>query len=208
MSHIKAIETKYAGCHFRSRLEARWAVFFDALGLRWQYEPEGYECEWRLQLSDETFPYLPDFYLPTMNTFVEVKGQMDDNELDRFCNAVASLTESNSSKTGVANGFWFCGPFDKPDKIRIAQESHIWTPTVLKFYKGHIHAGPLFDDFHYRVIAGDYGSGCYEPHGGIDHARQHLFESYAHIDSVPGKYFDARIKAMSARFEHGQSGAR
>lgn len=28
---IRAIETRYAGCRFRSRLEARWAVFFDHL---------------------------------------------------------------------------------------------------------------------------------------------------------------------------------
>jgi len=32
--------TKYAGITFRSRLEARWAVFFDALGISWEYEPE------------------------------------------------------------------------------------------------------------------------------------------------------------------------
>lgn len=30
---MKAIETRYKGYRFRSRLEARWAVFFDALGL-------------------------------------------------------------------------------------------------------------------------------------------------------------------------------
>ncbi len=30
MQSIKAIQTKYRGYHFRSRLEARWAVFFDA----------------------------------------------------------------------------------------------------------------------------------------------------------------------------------
>ena len=42
---IKAIETRYAGYRFRSRLEARWAVFFDTLGLKWQYEPEGYELD-------------------------------------------------------------------------------------------------------------------------------------------------------------------
>jgi len=40
---MKAIPTRYAGCHFRSRLEARWAVFFDRLGVAWQYEPEGYD---------------------------------------------------------------------------------------------------------------------------------------------------------------------
>lgn len=30
---IKAIETEYDGHRFRSRLEARWAVFFNAVGL-------------------------------------------------------------------------------------------------------------------------------------------------------------------------------
>ena len=33
MSEIKAIETYYKGYRFRSRLEARWAVFFDAAGI-------------------------------------------------------------------------------------------------------------------------------------------------------------------------------
>lgn len=51
--HIKAIETNYAGCRFRSRLEARWAVFFDTLGIRWEYEPEGFETS--------AGRYLPDF---------------------------------------------------------------------------------------------------------------------------------------------------
>jgi hypothetical protein len=52
---IKPIETRYAGCRFRSRLEARWAVFFDHLGVRWEYEPEGYRLN--------SGPYLPDFLL-------------------------------------------------------------------------------------------------------------------------------------------------
>jgi hypothetical protein len=40
---IKAIETRYKGYRFRSRLEARWAVFFDALGVEWEYEKEGFD---------------------------------------------------------------------------------------------------------------------------------------------------------------------
>lgn len=34
-----AHETKYAGCLFRSRLEATWAAFFDLCGMTWVYEP-------------------------------------------------------------------------------------------------------------------------------------------------------------------------
>lgn len=63
---IKAIETFYAGCRFRSRLEARWAVFFDRLGLPWQYEPQGWVIDGA--------PYLPDFLLPSLNAWLEVKG--------------------------------------------------------------------------------------------------------------------------------------
>ena len=63
---INSIETKYKGYRFRSRLEARWAVFFDVLGIEWEYEAEGY------QLGDGK-KYLPDFYLDRLDCFVEVK---------------------------------------------------------------------------------------------------------------------------------------
>ena len=60
------IPTQFHGCLFRSRLEARWAVAFDAIGLRWEYEPQGYtlpngEC------------YLPDFWFPQIAMWGEVK---------------------------------------------------------------------------------------------------------------------------------------
>jgi hypothetical protein len=58
---MKPIQTRYAGCLFRSRLEARWAVLFNAANIPWRYEPEGYE------LDDDTF-YLPDFFLPFHDT--------------------------------------------------------------------------------------------------------------------------------------------
>lgn len=66
MEEIKAIETYYNGYKFRSRLEARWAVFFDAACISYWYEPEGFT------LPDGTC-YLPDFYLPDENMYVEVK---------------------------------------------------------------------------------------------------------------------------------------
>lgn len=72
---LKAIETQYKGYRFRSRLEARWAVFFDALGIEWEYEKEGFD------LGDAGW-YLPDFWLPDAQTWVEVKGiEPTDDEL-------------------------------------------------------------------------------------------------------------------------------
>jgi len=66
MADIKPIETVYNGYKFRSRLEARWAVFFDIVGIKYEYEPEG------LKLSDGSY-YLPDFYLPQFHSYFEVK---------------------------------------------------------------------------------------------------------------------------------------
>lgn len=67
---IKAIETYYNGYRFRSRLEARWAVFFDALGITYQYEPEGFVIDGKT--------YLPDFYLPKFDIYAEVKPNTDE----------------------------------------------------------------------------------------------------------------------------------
>lgn len=52
---IAARPTFYAGCQFRSALEARWAVFFQAQGLTWNYEPETFRLE--------SGTYIPDFLL-------------------------------------------------------------------------------------------------------------------------------------------------
>lgn len=73
--NVRSIDTLYRGCYFRSRLEARWAVFFDALGIDWEYEPEGFV------LSDGT-SYLPDFRLPTFSggMWCEVKPKGGDFE--------------------------------------------------------------------------------------------------------------------------------
>lgn len=67
---IKPIETRYKGYRFRSRLEARWAVFFDALRLEWEYEPQGFELP-------SGAKYLPDFLIRDRwlagRIFVEIK---------------------------------------------------------------------------------------------------------------------------------------
>ena len=68
---IQAIETIYDGYRFRSRLEARWAVFFNAAGIPYVYEPEGYK------LPDGTF-YLPDFYLPWFKMYIDIKPLYED----------------------------------------------------------------------------------------------------------------------------------
>ena len=75
---IKPIETRYKGYRFRSRTEARWAVFFDVLGVKWEYEPEGYHL-------GKAGEYLPDFWLPQIGCYWEIKPEIgytnnDDQE--------------------------------------------------------------------------------------------------------------------------------
>ena len=76
---IEVKETLYNGYRFRSRLEARWAVFFDALGIRYEYEPEGYDLP-------NGISYLPDFYLPDLKIWIEVKGINNRIDSDKVYN--------------------------------------------------------------------------------------------------------------------------
>lgn len=77
---IKAIETIYKGYRFRSRQEARVAVYLDALEVPWQYELEGFEYEVYEgdTNSKGSMFYLPDFYLPSFDCYIEVKGTKPD----------------------------------------------------------------------------------------------------------------------------------
>ncbi len=102
----KAIETYYNGYRFRSRLEARWAVFFDALGIKYEYEPEGY-----IGLND--IYYLPDFYLPEENVYVEVKGSDDalHQDQEKICAAI------DFSATPCSEGLIILGNIPDPSQI-------------------------------------------------------------------------------------------
>jgi len=82
---MKAIDTFYQGHLFRSRLEARWAVFFDALEIKWEYEADGYDLGGGIW-------YLPDFWLPEYKCFAEVKPQQfSEDELSK-CQKLAELS--------------------------------------------------------------------------------------------------------------------
>jgi hypothetical protein len=84
MPDITAIETQYNGYRFRSRTEARWAVFFDALGMPYEYEREGFVLDGR--------PYLPDFWLPELGCWVEIKGQRPTDQEEALAHALAQAT--------------------------------------------------------------------------------------------------------------------
>lgn len=91
---LKAIETRYRGYRFRSRLEARWAVFFDALGVPWEYEKEGFDL-------GAAGRYLPDFWLPDHDLWIEIKGaECSDNDRAK----VVALRAQSGKPVCIAQG--------------------------------------------------------------------------------------------------------
>ena len=101
--------TEYAGVLFRSRLEARWAVFFDTLGIRWEYEYERFSTIF----EEEELSYLPDFYLKDYDTWVEVKHEYSEEEHELIRKIFASnLLPIKTQSPGVepnSSGLLFLG---------------------------------------------------------------------------------------------------
>jgi hypothetical protein len=210
---IAPIETRYADCRFRSRLEARWAVFFDHLGIAWQYEPEGY-----LVGAPEPTPYLPDFWLPNPGVWVEVKGA--EEQLDVGLIVEAALPHYGLPGTPVEIGghqirMLILGPHAEVSCGRLGGLD-VWTQpahTVLSFRKGDLFQGSgwftdggidfnpdgglVANDGGYIAWAGrgtswgNWVGGGAALHGGDQTALR-----------VEAAYRAAR----SARFEHGEQG--
>ena len=181
---IKPIETVYNGYRFRSRLEARWAVFFDVLGIEYEYESEGYdlgECGW----------YLPDFYLPELSCFIEVKGKAPGLESiqNKKCRALAVGT--GKPVYMVFN----CRPFETVfDGVGMG--------TVSKFYGSYNYFLPDGDwdgcwNIGYCQQCKNYSFGLFGEWCGICGSR---------MDPLGGRLMKAYIKARQARFEFGECG--
>ena len=107
---VPAIQTRYQGYRFRSRLEARWAVFFDHIGLWWEYEPEGFDV-------DGTY-YLPDFYIRSLGVYAEVKPKQFTEKEYALIAAVGGLVLDGlpDHKFYIASGTvcYACQP-EEPD---------------------------------------------------------------------------------------------
>ena len=84
----KAIPTVYAGHQFRSRLEARWAAFFDVVEWDWEYEP--------IDLSG----WIPDFRLtsraPECSRYHRTSVLVEVKPITEFCQETADKIERAS----------------------------------------------------------------------------------------------------------------
>ena len=218
MTELKPIETRYKGYRFRSRLEARWGVFFDALGVQWEYEPEGYD------LGDAGW-YLPDFLVNAgtgEDAFVEIKPYghpVNENEY----NKASSISCSKDCAVVCGDPYKFDSiVFGRIKRIQGTQNSMVVCPRCNSF---HIHES-MFSYGAYLNNEYVY-MGCqkcdFETPSGGDNLldEQDRFTSYkgkilAHKGSLRARRIDyvywlnrilddAARRARSARFEHGEN---
>ena len=140
---IKSIETYYKGYLCRSRTEARWMVAFDRAGIKYEYEPEGFDL-------GKAGKYLPDFYLPEFNSYAEVKGRtftLEENE-----KAIQLSIQSNKSVLFLAGqpsrrGYWCIHPFVKTisDYVNNSELPHSLRSYFMNLKKGRTRIEWLFD---------------------------------------------------------------
>lgn len=200
-TEIKPIETEYNGYRFRSRLEARWAVFFDTCGIPYEYEPEGFV------LTDGTY-YLPDFYLPWYRCYVEIKPNVE-TEIKKGMDMISNLAYEKEKCIGM-----LCTGLPNNNKFS----------SMLAFYYLRNAYGELVKSSDFVC----FREGCWwTDDDGLEHGTtKHYISLIAagdynfndkNGDSVPifpgrtltsYRYdFEGAVEAAKkARFEHGESG--
>ena len=245
---IHAIETRYAGCRFRSRLESRWAVFFDTLGIKWEYEPQGFEnrmfCTCRLngnefeswggvdQCDGARCRYLPDFYLPELQAWVEVKGS--ESECRAHMQLYAEMIDWGgqlphvADSDGTTRGLLILGPIPDVDRYDVTplhtilqHHKNVWRNFARFVGRGErfVHFGVndlvLSSSSLEVVYTGREGycdatwgdaltDGYFDPCG-ISFTEPIWLEDTPRIN---GELRAAYTAARAARFEFGESGAR
>lgn len=174
---ITPIETIYKGYRFRSRLEARWAVFMDACGADWEYEPEGISAvsyaEPGLDLDEDgnvireypaqTFStyYLPDFVVHNVKHVHLGRGESEpcyeSDYGDVYIEVKGKPVREDISKIGnIVFGSFDFEPFDWDALLDCSyfyrRESDDWTWRQ-KYEEERVKmlmVGPL--DFNHRCI--------------------------------------------------------
>lgn len=196
MNKPTAIQTEYKGYRFRSRLEARWAVFFDACHVRWEYEPEGFA------LGNGMY-YLPDFLLHDVqgrvagDLYVEVKGVMtaaDARKIYAF-----SMPDDSGDEYRVENPVLVVAGI--PDGVTIRDIDRYCEDWGYCGFPG-FEEGPY--PFNFQTIDGDY----FVAHPGVN--KKGHFELFGDDSSYLCDRNDevtlsAFKYARQARFEHGET---
>jgi hypothetical protein len=95
------VETQYGDYRYHSRLGARWAVFFDLLGIRFQYRPIRYTLT---DLANREWG--PDFVLP------DLERNLNDPDLPRQSMMVVSESQPSARDIESAMHISRCNPVE------------------------------------------------------------------------------------------------
>lgn len=198
---LKPIQTRAYGCLFRSRLEARYALFMTELGVKWHYEPEGF--------SLEAGNYLPDFFLPQVGekgSWLEIKPhgtgsyfgycaswggrnampRINDKRMDEFGRLAMDAGQSFYIAYGLPSHAFFSSSspdYDEEGYLESLFDPHLWC--VCNCGKT---VGIEFDGRGGRIKCSCCGSGG--------------DKGYSHDHPL---IIAAANAARSARFEHGEA---
>jgi len=105
---IKSKPTIYNGTKYRSRLEARWAAFFDLIGWRYQYEPydfDGYTPDYVIYGTNNRLLFIE--IKPIVNREYAIEYSKKLNNINNKINVVMLSTEfkEDTSSGGVIAGY-------------------------------------------------------------------------------------------------------
>ena len=203
MNQIKAIETQYKGFLFRSRLEARWAVFFDAMGFQWEYEPEGF-------VLPDGLMYLPDFKVYTPQgapIWYEIKPStvQEDAKFSAFRMALIDEWEA---------GPWECyGDGPSARATLLSGDPYEWFGWKNRMCPRCGDAGQVRDDDSCVCEACDFetpGGGGNPKEAGVMGILCEPHKGWTMFDELSGRrltnaIMSAATVARQARFEHGQT---
>ena len=175
---MKAIETYYKGYRFRSRLEARWAVFFDLCQVDFEYEPKEFV------LSDGTY-YLPDFYLPDLHMYFEVKSAhlagTDEGNV-----AYKKMRDLANNQEGIFGGLVFGDPL--MEKITDVETMETSMGLNFIYFFDDVGVSRLYFTLDYKDIS---GKGTRMKLSLRDPLMEMIIENFA-------------VRARQARFEHNE----
>lgn len=204
MPAIKPIQTEAYGRLFRSRLEARCAVFLTEMGLRWEYEPEGYELP--------SGRYLPDFKVCDPHWDDQVAYWVECKSGTPSAHEIRLARElSVGTKMAVA--------FFEPQLIEYIRQLHFANQHFLKLWGECVEEWPKLP-LGIQPITPGGNSVCSRfitarPCGNGEWIQ--LWDRYSEVhrqigslDSIiphwrADKAFAAVNKALKSRFEHGVS---
>ncbi|MBX3585806.1 MAG: hypothetical protein KF796_04110 [Ramlibacter sp.] len=182
---MQPIQTLYKGYRFRSRLEARWAVFLDALNAKWSYETEGYDLSgtW----------YLPDFWVEDWNVWIEIKGKPASDEEAKKCNLLAFASGKNVLL--ITGNPWIENERNSYDVTLFGREEFDHSGTSgWEFGEGRRCRDEIW------LVSEDYGAFTLRS---VPHERDDKYP-------LSGNYAESIVTALAsargARFEHGESG--